>query len=116
GEQVARLEKLRALYGGPLANPGAAYKASLALFEIDPTDTPNRDALLKFADGAGTTSELVGKLRAVSAGTGSPIDQTLRRDLLVIVAELEEQRLGRAAEAEKVYAQILQTEPLHPGA
>ncbi len=116
GEQVARLEKLRALYGGPLANPGAAYKASLALFEIDPTDTPNRDALLKFADGAGTTSELVGKLRAVSAGTDSPIDQTLRRDLLVIVAELEELRLGRAAEAEKVYAQILQSEPLHPGA
>ena len=43
-------------------------------------------------------------------------DDTLRRDLLVIVAELEEKRMGRAGEAEKVYARILAAEPLHAGA
>jgi tetratricopeptide (TPR) repeat protein len=112
GERVARLEKLRALYGGPLADPRSAYRVALALFEIDPTDAPNRDGLLKFAEGAGTTGELVDKLRMVSAAA----DQNLRRDLLVIVAELEELRLGRASEAEKVYVQILRNEPLHAGA
>ena len=40
----------------------------------------------------------------------------MRRDLLVIVAELEEKRMGRAGEAEKVYARILAAEPLHAGA
>ena len=43
-------------------------------------------------------------------------DQILRRDLLVVVAELQEKRLGRAQDAEKVYAQILKAEPLHAGA
>ena len=71
GERVARLEKLRALYGGPLADPRSAYRAALALFEIDPTDVPNRDALLKFAEGAGTTGELVDKLRIVLGGRRS---------------------------------------------
>ena len=110
---MERLETLRTLYGGPLADPGGAYRASLALFELDPADAKNREALIGFAQGAGTTAELCAVLRAVSASTD---DQILRRDLLVIVAELEEQRLGRAPEAEKVYAQILAAEPLHAGA
>jgi tetratricopeptide (TPR) repeat protein len=113
GEKVERLESLRGLYGGPLADPAGAYRASKALFELDPTDAQNRDGLLGFAQAAGTTGDLAGALRAVSASTD---DQILRRDLLVIVAELEEQQLGRATEAEKVYAQILAAEPLHTGA
>src|SRR6185312_6394184 len=43
-------------------------------------------------------------------------DRNLRRDLLVVVAELEEKQAGRGGEAEKVYAQILASEPLHAGA
>ena len=62
---------------------------------------------------AGTTGELCDRLRAVSAASS---EQLLRRDLLVLVAELEEKRLGRAPEAEKVYVQILNAEPLHAGA
>jgi golgin subfamily B member 1 len=113
GEQVERLEKLRALYGGPLVNPAGAYRASLALFDIDPSDAANRAALIGFAEKADAIGELCDKLRAASEATS---DRHLRRDLLVVVAELEEKRLGRAPEAEKVYAQILQAEPLHEGA
>ena len=113
GEKVERLEKLRALYGGPANDPAGAYRVGLALFDIDPADAKNRDVLLGFADAAGKTGELAEKLRAVSAETE---DQLLRRDLLVVVAELQEKRLGRAQDAEKVYAQILKAEPLHAGA
>ena len=68
GERVDRLERLRALYGGPLNDPAKAYRASLALFEIDPSEVANREALLGFAAGAGVTAELSDKLRA-AAGT-----------------------------------------------
>ena len=113
GERVDRLERLRTLYGGPLADPAKAYRASLALFEIDPSEVANREALLGFATGAGVTGELSDKLRAAA---GTTEDRTLRRDLLVVVAELEEKQPGRAPEAEKVYAQILASEPMHVGA
>ncbi len=113
GEQVERLEKLRSLYGGPLGDPAGAYRASLALFDVDASDVANRAALIGFAEKADKTGELCDKLRAASEATS---DKHLRRDLLVVVAELEEKRLGRAPEAEKVYAQILKAEPLHEGA
>src|SRR5262249_40921144 len=86
GEEVERLEKLRGLYGGAANDPAGAYRVSMALFDIDPSDGKNRDALLGFADAAGKTGELAEKLRKVSAETD---DQLLRRDLLVVVAELQ---------------------------
>src|SRR5450631_3146971 len=113
GERVDRLEKLRALYGSALNDPAKAYRASLALFEIDPSEVKNREALLGFAAAAGLTGELADKLRAAA---GTTEDRNLRRDLLVVVAELEEKQPGRALEAEKVYAQILAAEPTHAGA
>ncbi len=113
GERVERLEKLRALYGGPLKDPAAGYRAALALFDIDPSDAENRDALLGFASEAALTGELADKLRASADATS---DRNLKRDLLVVVAELQERQLGRVGEAEKVYAQILSGEPLHAGA
>jgi tetratricopeptide (TPR) repeat protein len=113
GERVERLEKLRALYGGPLADATGAYRTSLALFEIDAADAANRAALIGFAERAGATAELCDRLRAASQATD---DRQLRRDLLVVVAELEEKRPGRESEAERVYQQILSAEPLHEGA
>ena len=113
GEKVERLEKLRTLYGAPGGDPAGAYRASLGLFELDPSDVGNREALVGLAHAAGAEEALSKSLRAASAATD---DASLRRDLLVMVAELEEQRLGRAPEAEKVYAQIIAAEPLHTGA
>ncbi len=113
GERVERLEKLRALYGGPLKDPAAAYHAAASLFDIDPSDVENREALVGFAAEASLTGELADKLSATADTT---TDRNLKRDLLVLVAELQEKQLGRAAEAERVYAQILAAEPLHTGA
>jgi tetratricopeptide (TPR) repeat protein len=113
GERVERLEKLRALYAGPLADGAAAYRVGLALFEIDPSDAGNRVQLIDAANAASKTGELVERVRALASATD---DQALRRDLLVTVAELQEQKLGRSGDAEKVYAEILQVEPLQQGA
>jgi golgin subfamily B member 1 len=113
GEQVERLERLRGLYAGPLGDAAAAYRTSLALFEIDPSDAANRDQLIEFANAAQKTGELVGRARALATATE---DQILRRELLVTIAELQEQRLGQSGDAEKVYAEILAVEPLNPGA
>ena len=54
--------------------------------------------------------------RSCAPSRPRPRIRLLRRDLLVVVAELQEKRLGRAQDAEKVYAQILAAEPLHAGA
>ncbi|HVZ72172.1 MAG TPA: tetratricopeptide repeat protein [Polyangia bacterium] len=115
GERVERLEKLRALYAGPLNDMGAAYRTGLALFELDPSDAANRAQLVAFAVGAQKTGELVEKTRALASATD---DAILRRDLLVTVAELQERRAGDAgkADAEKAYADILAVEPLNDGA
>ena len=112
-ERRARLEKLRALYGGPLKNHAAAYATALKLFEDDPADRANRDQLIQFAAETQAIADLTEKMRAVATGG---VDPSLRRDLLAQIAELHEQRLGRTGDAEKVYAEILQVEPLHPGA
>jgi tetratricopeptide (TPR) repeat protein len=113
GERVERLEKLRALYGGPLKNPVAAYRAAAALFDIDPSDAPNRDQLIEYAVAGNVTGDLVERVQGRASTTE---DQNLRRDLLVTIAELQEQRLGRSTDAEKVYAEILKVEALHAGA
>ena len=113
GEKVERLERLRALYAGPLANPASAYRAGLALFELDPADADNRAQLVGFAQAAGKTAELVATARALAQGSD---DAILRRDLLVTVAELQEQRLGNAGDAENAYVEILTVEPLNVGA
>jgi tetratricopeptide (TPR) repeat protein len=113
GEKVERLERLRGLYAGPLGDPASAYRAGLALFELDPSDSANRGQLVGFADAAGKIAELVDKARELAATTD---DAILRRDLLVTVAELQEQRLGKTSDAEKAYVEILSVEPLNVGA
>ena len=75
--------------------------------------TENRELLIHFAAETGVVAELADRMRVVA---GASSDQKLRRDLLVEIAQLHEQRLGRAEDAEKVYAEILEVEPLHAGA
>ncbi|HEV7476127.1 MAG TPA: hypothetical protein VGO02_00155, partial [Burkholderiales bacterium] len=113
-DRLQQLQKLRTLYAGPLKDPKAAYGAALRIFaEVDPADVENRELLIHFAAETQVVAELADRMRVVANATD---DQKLRRDLLVEIAQLHEQRLGRAQDAEKVYAEILQVEPLHAGA
>jgi tetratricopeptide (TPR) repeat protein len=115
-ERAERLQRLVALYGGPLGDPRAAYRCALLIFDAAPGDRGNRELLTRFAGEVGQP-EVVADLAAHLRGVASTVeDQVLRRDLLVEVAELHEARLGNAADAEKVYREILEVEPLHLGA
>ena len=112
-ERPERLQKLVSLYGGVLKDPKNAYRWALEIFESTPTDRTNREALSRFASDIGKVAELAETMRALSANTD---DVSLRRDLLVEVAELHESKLGSPQDAEKVYREILRVEPLHAGA
>ena len=112
-EKIPRLERLVALYSGPLKNAQGAFQASAQIFEFNPGNHANREALVRFGIEVGAASQLAERMRALAGETD---DQALRRDLLVEVAELHEQRLGDPAAAEKVYREILTAEPLHAGA
>ncbi|MES1204849.1 MAG: hypothetical protein ABUS79_02825, partial [Pseudomonadota bacterium] len=98
---------------GPLKSPERAYRAALQIFDLAPSNRTNRETAARFAGETGAIAELAERLRAAADTTD---DAALRRDLLVEIAELHEQRLGNSAAAEKVYREILGAEPLHPGA
>jgi len=112
-EKIPRLERLVALYAGPLKNAQGAFAASGQIFEFNPGNHANREALVRFGIEVGAAAQLAERMRALAGQTS---DLGLRRDLLVEVAELHEQRLGDPASAEKVYREILTAEPLHAGA
>jgi tetratricopeptide (TPR) repeat protein len=109
-DRMPHLELLTHLYGGPLADPAAAYKAAVRMFEIEPENFIHRERLLQVAGEAGTLEELVVAVRAVLGRIEDPV---LRRDLLAYIAEVEERRPGRASEAEAAYKEILALDALH---
>ena len=114
GERIQRIEQLVALYAGSLKNPKGAYESALKIFAVAPENAANREALARFAvevDGD-AVAELAERFRAVASTTA---DAALRRDLLVEIAELHESQLD-SDDAEKVYREILEAEPLHAGA
>ena len=89
---------------------GPAWRCSRSI----PTEVPNREALLGFATAAGVTGELGDKLRAAAGATD---DKNLRRDLLVVVAELRGEAAGAgAARRRRSTPRSSAAEPLHAGA
>ena len=96
GEKVERLEKLRALYGGPLERSGGRLPRRPGAVR-DRSRRTRRTATRCSGSPtrAGKTGELAEKLRAVVGRR--PRISNLRRDLLVVVAELQEKRLGTRA-------------------
>lgn len=111
--RMPHLELLIHLYSGPLADPSAAYRVALRTFEIAPDEFTHRERLLGFAAEAGTLGELVDAVQRLLAQRRDPNE---RRDLLAFIAEIEDQRPGRAGDAEAAYRQILELDPLHFGA
>lgn len=109
-DRMPHLELLTHLYAGPLADPPAAYRSAVRMFEIEPANFLHRERLLQVATDAGSLDELVAAVRRVLGGSEDP---ALRRDLLAYIAEVEERRPGRVAEAEAAYKEILALDPLH---
>jgi tetratricopeptide (TPR) repeat protein len=109
----AHLEMLADLYAGPLGDTVAAYSAMLRIFEIDPSNHAVRERLVQLAELVGKLPEIAESARRVLAGS---IEPTLRQELLMLVADVEERQPQRLSDAEAALRQVLELDPLHMGA
>ena len=112
-ERRAQLELLADLYQGPLGNTTAAFGAVLRVFEIDPASPSVRERLVPLAADAGKLPALAECARQVLSAAAEP---SLRQEILMLIAEVEERQPGRKNEAETALREVLQLDPLHMGA
>ena len=112
-ERRAHLELLADLYQGPLADAAAAFGAVLRVFEMEPANPSVRGRLVPLAADAGKLPALAETARQVLTATPEP---SLRQEILMLIAEVEERQPGRKSEAEAALRAVLDLEPLHMGA
>jgi golgin subfamily B member 1 len=112
-ERRGHLEMLADLYAGPLGDTMAAYRAVQRIFELEPGNHAVRERLVQLG-------ELVGKLPEISESAHRVLDatseRTLRLELLMLVADVEERQPQRLSDAESALRQVLEIDPLHGGA
>lgn len=112
-ERRAQLELLVDLYQGPLADAVAAFGTVLRVFEMEPGNPSVRERLLELGAGAGKLPTLAEAARRVLAATEEP---SLRQEIFMLIAEVEERQPDRKGEAEEALRAVLQLDPLHMGA
>jgi tetratricopeptide (TPR) repeat protein len=112
-ERKVHLEMLADLYAGPLGDAMAAYGAVRRIFEIDPESHATRERLVQLAELVGKLPEIAESARRVLASTQKP---TLRQELLMLVADVEERQPERLSDAEAALREVLEIDPLHVGA
>src|ERR1017187_3363992 len=112
-ERKGHLEMLADLYAGPLGDATAAYSAVLRIFEIEPANHATRERLVQLAELVGKLPEIAESARHVLATASEP---TLRQELLMLVADVEERQPERLSDAEAALREVLEIDPLHLGA
>jgi tetratricopeptide (TPR) repeat protein len=112
-ERRGHLELLADLYQGPLADAVAAFGALLRVFEIDPANPSVRERLVLLAVEAGKLPALAEAARRVLDSVEEP---SLRQEILMHIAEVEERQPDRKSEAEAALRAVLELDPLHMGA
>ena len=112
-ERRGQLELLADLYQGPLADATAAFGAVLRVFEMDPSNPSVRERLVELGAEAGKLPALAGAARGVLTTAEEP---SLRQEILMLIAEVEERQPDRKSEAEEALRAVLQLDPLHMGA
>ena len=112
-ERKAHLEMLADLYAGPLGDAVAAYSAVQRIFEIEPANYAVRERLVQLGELVGKLPEIAESARRVLATASEP---TLRQELLMLVADVEERQPERLSDAEAALRGVLEIDPLHLGA
>jgi tetratricopeptide (TPR) repeat protein len=112
-ERKGHLEMLADLYAGPLGDAVAAYSAVQRIFEIEPANHATRERLVQLAELVGKLPEIAESARRVLATATAP---TLRQELLMLVADVEERQPERISDAEAALREVLDIDPLHLGA
>jgi tetratricopeptide (TPR) repeat protein len=113
GERKAHLEMLADLYAGPLGDSQAAYGAVRRIFEIEPANLAVRERLVQLAELVGKLPEIAESARRVLEVATEP---SLRQELFMLVADVEERQPERLPEAEAALREVLAIDPLHMGA
>jgi tetratricopeptide (TPR) repeat protein len=112
-ERKGHLEMLADLYAGPLGDTMAAYRAVQRIFELDPANHAIRERLVQLAELVGKLPEIAESARRVLVGSE---ERTLRLELLMLIADVEERQPQRLSDAESALRQVLEIDPLHMGA
>jgi golgin subfamily B member 1 len=112
-ERIGHLRTLVDLHSGPLNDTRAAFLTAIRIFELEPHDSSMRERLLAMAPEAQGIEDLLTAARRVLERVE---ESGFRRELLAYQAEIDEKRPGGGAEAERVYLEILASDPLHFGA
>jgi tetratricopeptide (TPR) repeat protein len=112
-ERKAHLEMLADLYAGPLGDSVAAYTAVRRIFEIEPANHAVRERLVQLAELVGKLPEIADSARLVLRTTKEP---SLRQELFMLVADVEERQPERLSDAESALREVLNIDPLHMGA
>jgi golgin subfamily B member 1 len=113
GERKAHLEMLADLYAGPLGDSMAAYGAVRRIFEIEPANLAVRERLVQLAELVGKLPEIAESARRVLETAKEP---SLRQELFMLVADVEERQPERLSDAEAALREVLKLDPLHMGA
>ena len=112
-ERKTHLEMLADLYAGPLGDSMAAYTAVRRIFEIEPANLAVRERLVQLAELVGKLPEIAESARRVLATAKEP---SLRQELFILVADVEERQPERLSDAEAALREVLKIDPLHMGA
>jgi len=112
-ERKGHLEMLADLYAGPLGDSVAAYSAVRRIFEIEPSSHATRERLVQLAELVGKLPEVAESARRVLATAQQP---SLRQELFMLVADVEERQPERLGDAEAALREVLKLDPLHMGA
>ncbi len=111
-ERNSHLEMLADLYQGPLGDPASAFGAVLRIFEADPASLAVRERLVALAAEANRLPELTAAVSRVLERTEEP---SLRQQILMLLAEVEDRQPDHKAQAEAALREVLQLDPLHVG-
>jgi tetratricopeptide (TPR) repeat protein len=112
-DRKGHLEMLVDLYAGPLGDTLAAYTAIQRIFEIDPANQSVRERLVQLGELVGKLPEISESARQVLSNTS---ERSLRLELLMLVADVEERQPERLSDAEIALREVLEIDPLHMGA
>ncbi|MBX7083370.1 MAG: tetratricopeptide repeat protein [Nannocystaceae bacterium] len=128
-QRHAQLEQLAAIYEKMDERRADALRIRGELFRIDPRDWDARKLLQRLGGELGRVPDVADAYADVLAGLAREADEAeaegrtlpreravLRRDLLLEHAAMLRDKLGRAAEAEAAYAEVLEADETHQGA
>ncbi len=110
--RLAHDRRLAGLHAGKLADPLNAYEAATRVLAADPADVENRRELTRLAGELAAYDDLAGHLTKALAATG--LDRASRLAIAVELAEVYDEKLDDAKQAEPAWQRVLELDDQDP--